>query len=145
MLKKYVFHLEKWIFETIAVTASFVNGFAETVFRTKVQYAFVLFLQIKCFLLSHFCIFFMSELTQILFYVSLLRFNFVSALQCLGCYCNEQLVKQTASLYLKLPLKPAFLECFCYSWKDKSLFILNLFISKYIDQSLPSKEIISCT
>ena len=45
---------------------------------------------------------------------------------------------------MKLPLKPAFLERFCYSWKDKSLFILNLFISEYIDQSLPSKEIISC-
>ena len=86
---------KKWTFETIAVTASFVNGFAETVFRTKVQYAFVPFLQIKClsFLMSHFCICFTSELTQILFYVSLFRFNFVSALQYLGCHYNEHLVR----------------------------------------------------
>ena len=37
-----------------------------------------------------------------------IRVHFVFALQYL-CYCNEYPMKQTASLYLKLPLKPAFL------------------------------------
>ena len=46
-------------------------------------------------------------------------------------------VKQTTSLYLKLPFKPTFLVCFCFFWKVKSLFISNLFISEYLDKNLP--------
>ena len=41
------------------------------------------------------------------------------------------------SLYLKLPLKPAFFSVFCYFWKDISLLVLNLFISEYLDQIPP--------
>ena len=43
-----------------------------------------------------------------LFKVSLFRFHFVSALQYLDCRYNGYPVKQTASLYLELSLKPAF-------------------------------------
>ena len=78
---------------------------------------------------------------QILFKVSLLWFHFVSTLQYLDCCYNEYPVKQTASFYLELPLKPDFLVCFCYFWKDKSLLILNLFTSECIDQILSWKEI----
>ena len=45
---------------------------------------------------------------QLLFKVSLFQFAFVSAFQYLDCCYNEYPVKQTTSLYLKLPLKPAF-------------------------------------
>ena len=38
-------------------------------------------------------------------------------------YYNEYPVKQTTSLYLKLPLKPAFLVSFSYFGKDNSLLI----------------------
>ena len=48
---------------------------------------------------------------QLLFEVSLFSFHFVAALQYLDCFCNEHLVKETASLCAKLPLKPAF--CYC--------------------------------
>ena len=58
-------------------------------------------------------------------------------------------MKQTASFYLKLPLKPAFCRAFFvtsgkfkfYFWKDKSLLVLNLFIPEYLDRILPFKEI----
>ena len=43
---------------------------------------------------------------QLLFKISLRRFHFTSALQYF--YFNEYSVKQTAPLYLKLPLKPTF-------------------------------------
>ena len=49
-------------------------------------------------------------------------------------------MKQTASLYLKLPFKPVFLVCFCYFWKVKSLLVLNIFISEYLDKILSWKE-----
>ena len=49
-------------------------------------------------------------------------------------------MKQTALLYLKFSLKPAFLVYFCYFWKDNSFLILNLFISEYLDQIPPWKE-----
>ena len=49
---------------------------------------------------------------QLLCKVSLFWFQFVSALQYLNCYYNEYSVKQTASLYLKLPLKPALFSAF---------------------------------
>ena len=38
-------------------------------------------------------------------------------------------------------MKPAFLAGFCYFWKDKSFLILDLFISEYLDQILPWKEL----
>ena len=56
---------------------------------------------------------------QLLFKVSLFQFDFVSAFQYLDCCYNEYPVKQTTSLYLKLPLKPAFFFFF-------SLFLLFL-------------------
>ena len=46
-------------------------------------------------------------------------------------------MKQTAPLYLKLPFKPAFLVFFCYFGKVKSLFVLNLFVSEYLDKIFP--------
>ena len=49
---------------------------------------------------------------QHLFEVSLFQFYFVSEVQYLDCYYNEYPVKQTASLYLKLPLKPAVFSVF---------------------------------
>ena len=52
---------------------------------------------------------------QLLVKVSLRRFHFASALYYF--YYNEHSAKQTALLYLKLPLKPGL--CFCYFWKDK--------------------------
>ena len=53
------------------------------------------------------------------------RFNFVSPLQFLHCYYNEYPVKQTATFYIKFPLKPTFFSVFCLFWKDKSLYLLN--------------------
>ena len=44
---------------------------------------------------------------QLLFEFSVLRIHFASAPQYSDCYYNEYPVKQTALLYLKLPLKPA--------------------------------------
>ena len=49
-------------------------------------------------------------------------------------------MKLTTSLHLKLRLKPAFLVCFCYFWKDKSLLVTNLVIPEYLDQIPPWKE-----
>ena len=49
---------------------------------------------------------------QLLFKVSLFRFHFVPVLQYLDCCCNEYPVKQTASFYLRLPLKPVFFVSF---------------------------------
>ena len=37
-------------------------------------------------------------------------------------------------------MKPALLVYFCYFWKDKSLLILSLFISEYLDQIPPYRE-----
>ena len=37
-------------------------------------------------------------------------------------------------------MKPALLVNFCYFWKDKSLLILSLFISEYLDQIPPYRE-----
>ena len=51
---------------------------------------------------------------QPLFEVSLFRFYFVFTFQYLDCYCSKYLVRQTASLCLKLPLKPAFFKCFLF-------------------------------
>ena len=73
---------------------------------------------------------------QPLFEVSLFRFNFVSALYYLDCYYNEYPVKQTTSIFMKLPLKPAF-----FSMLLLFLDVLNLFISEYLDQIPPWKEI----
>ena len=47
---------------------------------------------------------------QLFFEVSLLWFHFAFALWCF--YHNEYSVKQSASLYLELPLKPAFYSVF---------------------------------
>ena len=58
----------------------------------------------------------------------------------LGCRHNEYPVKETASLYLKLPVKPAFFSVFLLFWIDKSLLVLNLFISEYLDKIPPWKE-----
>ena len=69
--------------------------------------------------------------------VFLFSFHFVSALQYLCCYYNEDSVNQTASSYLKLPLKPSFLVCFCYFHKDKGLLVFNLFISEYLEVGRP--------
>ena len=82
---------------------------------------------------------------KLLFKVSLFRFHFVSTIQYLNYYYNGYPMNQTASLSSllimhKLPLKPTFLLCFCYIGKDKSLLILNLFISKYLDQIFPWYE-----
>ena len=49
---------------------------------------------------------------QLLFEVSLFRFHFVFALQYLLCYHCKYPVKQTASFYLKLPLKSDFFSVF---------------------------------
>ena len=46
------------------------------------------------------------------FEVSLFRFHFVSALHYLDCYYNKHPVKQTASLYLKLPFELAYFSVF---------------------------------
>ena len=86
-----------------------------------------------------------SKSQQLLFKVSLFRFHFVSTIQYLNCYYNGYPMKQTASLsslliMYKLSLKPAFLLCFCYIGKGKSLLILNLLISKYLDQISPWYE-----
>ena len=78
---------------------------------------------------------------QLLFEVPLFRFQFVSALYYLDCYYNAYLMKQTASLYLKLPLNSIFLVCFCYIWKDTFLLVLDLFISEYLDRSPPWKGV----
>ena len=78
---------------------------------------------------------------QLLFEVPILKFHFTSALKYLYCYYNEYSVKQTISLYLKLPLKPLFIIAFLYFWKDGALLTLNLFISEYLCQILPWKEI----
>ena len=48
------------------------------------------------------------------------------------CFCT--------SVYLRRALKPVFLGRFCYFWKDKFLFIFNLFISEYRYQVFPWKE-----
>ena len=81
-----------------------------------------------------------SSSQQLLLEFSLFRFCFVSALLHLDCYYNEYSTKQTASLYLKLSLKLVFLVCFCYFGKDKSLLILNLFTSEYLDQIPPGNK-----
>ena len=47
-------------------------------------------------------------------------------------------MKQTVSLYLRLPFKPVLLVCFC---KVKSLLVLNIFMSEYLDKILSWKEI----
>ena len=60
---------------------------------------------------------------------------FVSALLYLDCYYNEYHVKQTASLYSFLAFETcAFLlvSLVLFSW-----FILNRFISNYLDQTFP--------
>ena len=49
---------------------------------------------------------------RLLFKFSLFRFHFVPAFQYLDCYCNEYPVKQTASFYLRSPLKPVFFVSF---------------------------------
>ena len=61
---------------------------------------------------------------RLFFEVSFLRFNFVSPLQYWHCYYNEYTIKQTASFYIKLPLKPTFF-CFCHYWKDEPLYLIN--------------------
>ena len=72
--------------------------------------------------------------------VFLFRFILFSAFQYLECYYNEYPVKETASLYLKLLLKPAF-------YMNKSIVIfgnfslLSFLISEYSDKILPLKEI----
>ena len=69
-----------------------------------------------------------------------IQVHFVSALLYLECYYNECLVKQTASLYLKLSLKPAFFK----SNKNIVIFgklsLLFSFISQYLDKILLWKE-----
>ena len=62
---------------------------------------------------------------QFLFEVSLLWFNFVSALQYLDYYYNEYPVNQTNYLYLKLRLKSAFYSVF-------SIFLKRFLIFKLI-------------
>ena len=47
---------------------------------------------------------------------------------------------QLSFLYLKMPLKSAFL-IFFFFWNDNSLLILKLFISEYLDLIPPWKEI----
>ena len=42
--------------------------------------------------------------------------------------------------FLKLPVKPEFIWCFYYFWKDKSLLVLNLFIFEYLDHILIWKD-----
>ena len=61
-----------------------------------------------------------SSSQQIFFKIYFFRFYFVSPIQYLDCYDNEYPVKQTASLYLKLSLKPVFLV-FLSSFGKKSL------------------------
>ena len=64
----------------------------------------------------------------------------VSALQYFEYYYDEYPLKQTASLYFS-SFKSAFLACFYYFWKVKSLFISNLFIIYlYQDKILPWKK-----
>ena len=83
-----------------------------------------------------------SLIQQLLFKVALFRFHFDSALKYLGCCYDKYLVKQIASLYLQLPLKPVLFQCvFAIFWNKKSLLILTLFSSEYLDQFLPWKEI----
>ena len=62
-----------------------------------------------------------SLILQILLEASSFRFHFVSALQYLDCCYNESLVKQTASLYLKFPSKPAFFRVFLL-FLERSVF-----------------------
>ena len=49
---------------------------------------------------------------KFLFEVSSFSFHFAFALQYLNCYYERYTVKQTASLYLNLPLKPKFFSMF---------------------------------
>ena len=77
---------------------------------------------------------------QLLLEVSIFRFHFISALQYLYCYNNEYLMKQTASLYWSFLWNLHFM-CFCNFWKDNSLLIVNLYISEYLDQIRPWKEV----
>ena len=72
---------------------------------------------------------------RLLFNFSLFRLHFVSALHNLDCCYNEYPVKQTASYYLELSLKPAFFRVFLIL-----LLILNFFISGYLDQIFPQKN-----
>ena len=68
-----------------------------------------------------------------------IKVHFFSALQYFQCY-YEYPVKQAAFSYLKLPFMPfkhTFLVCFCCFWKVKSLLVLNLFTSEYLDKILP--------
>ena len=75
---------------------------------------------------------------QLLFEVSVFTFHLVSALQYLYCYCNEYPVKQTASLYLKWPLEPAFfLDCFCYLEK----YVFTYFKLIYLWISRPNSSV----
>ena len=56
---------------------------------------------------------FQKSLSQQLFFeFYFFMFYFFPALQCLDRYYNENPVKQTASLYMKLPLKPVFFSMF---------------------------------
>ena len=52
-----------------------------------------------------------NHLVNNLFEVSLVRFHFDSVLKYLDCCYTEYPLKQTASLYLKLPFKPALSLC----------------------------------
>ena len=76
---------------------------------------------------------------QLVFEDSFFKFNFVSPLQYLHCYYNEYPEKQKASFYIKLPMKPTFLLCFCHLWKSKSLYLLsNYFKLIYLWISRPN-------
>ena len=52
-----------------------------------------------------------NHLVNNLFEVSLVRFHFDSLLKYLDCCYTEYPLKQTASLYLKLPFKPVLSLC----------------------------------
>ena len=58
----------------------------------------------------------------------------------LCCCFNEYPVKERISLYLKLPLNLNFICDSFYFWKNNYFLILNKFISEYLDQIPPWKE-----